>query len=164
VTRAGAVLAGASLVLGLTSCGLYGEKGFTHKNPLTAERFVEEVDEMCADTNEAIDADTAYIVGTSTATKEPPKRLASDLRTDLLDLIDEIDSVNGPENLERVRDGYSDALEVARDQLETAREAAVDEDRAALAGAIAAVNLTLVTAEQQLRASGFKICGVPRPS
>ena len=148
----------------LASCGLYGEKGFSGNNPLSARRFIEEADASCADAYEELDDDAALVLRDN-----PPADEATDDGIDsFLDAIDELvqelPEHNGPEDLEEHRDSYVDFLETVDDQLNDARDALEDEDEEAFRQHLAAAVGSLEDTETSMRAAGFKVCGTPRPA
>ena len=153
-------------LLGLTvllaGCGLYGEKGFSGKNRLPADRFIEDVDAACADTNEELDDDTGSLLQPDPPADGDTKDAIRDYRDALDDLAEELPEHYGPEDLEQQRDTYVDVLEQVDGQLKDARDA-LDDDDAAFRKRLAGAIKSLDDAEKSMRAEGFGVCGRPHP-
>jgi hypothetical protein len=147
----------------LASCGLYGEKGFTGNNPLSAPRFIEEVDALCVDANEALDDDAALVLRADPPADEATDDGIASFRDAIDELTEDLSEHNGPEELEQHRDSYVDVLENVDDQLHDAQDSLEDEDDKAFREHLAAAVGLLEDAEQNMRAAGFEVCGTPRP-
>lgn len=159
-TRSGG--AAVCLILGLASCGLYGEQGFSGRDPLSPERFIEEIDERCHDANEALDEDVAKLLGGTVADVDDPKDAIAELMRSGDELAEKLDRVNGPDNLEKRRDEFVDVLEEVDGSFRAARRVAEDQPNAADA-LMETAKRRFREAELQLRSARFRVCGLPRP-
>ena len=152
------------MIVLLASCGLYGEKGFSGRNPLSVPRFIEEVDASCTDANEALDDDAGSVLGANPAADEAAEDAIASFRDAIDELTQELPEHNGSSELEERRDSYVDILEDVDEQLGDARDALEDEDEEAFRRHLAAAVASLEDAEEDMRAAGFKVCGTPRPA
>lgn len=153
-----------ALVVLPVSCGLYGEQGFSGKNPLPAPRFVEDVDAACGDVNEELDEETAALFGSDPPADEATDDAVGDLRDGIDELMQELPDHFGPDELEQLRDDYIDVLEQADDQLDGAGDALDDGDDETFRQRLGVALASLTDAEKRMRAAGFEVCGVPRPA
>jgi hypothetical protein len=151
------------LVVLPVGCGLYGEGGFSGKNPLPAPRFIENVDEACEDVNETLDDETASLRPEAPADDATDDAIG-DLRDGIDELVEELPDHYGPEELEQQRDTYVEVLEQADDELKDARDALKDEDDKAFRQHLATAMEALTGGEKSMRTAGFRVCGVPRPA
>lgn len=156
-------LAVIGLTMLLAGCGLYGEKGFSGKNRLPADRFIEDVDAACGDTNEDLDDDTASLLQADPPANADMKDAIRGYRDALDDLAEELAEHYGPEDLEQQRDTYVDVLERVDDQLKDARDALDDDDTVTFRKRVADAIKALDDAEKSMRAAGFGVCGRPHP-
>lgn len=154
----------APLLVLVAGCGLYGEKGFSGQNPLSAPRFIEEVDATCTEVNEELDEDAALILGADPAADDETRDAISSLRDGIDDLTQDLPEHNGPDDLEQQRDDYVDVLERVDDALKEARDAIGDEDERAFRERLGIAVDSLEGVEEDMRSAGFEVCGVPRPT
>lgn len=144
-------------------CGLYGEGGFTGKDPLPAPRFIEDVDGVCEEINENLDDESEVLLRSEVPDDDATEGAISDYRDAIDELVDELPNHYGPEALEQQRDGYIEVLERADDLLGEAKDALKDGDDA-FRELLSAVTETLAQGEKALRAADFTVCGTPRPA
>ena len=152
------------LVVLPVGCGLYGEGGFSGKNPLPAPRFIEDVDAACEDVNENLDEETALLVRPEPPADDATEDAFGDYRDGIDELVEELADHYGPEELEQQRDAYIDVLEQADDQLKDARDALKDEDEKEFREHLSTAMASLTDGEEGMREAGFKVCGIPRPT
>lgn len=145
-------------------CGLYGEGGFSGKDPLSAPRFIEDVDEVCDEINTSIDDESAVLLRRDAPADDATDDAIGDYRDAIDELVDELPDHYGPEDLEQQRDAYIDALEQADDALDEAGDALDDGDEDALREHLTAATERLAQVERAMRTAGFTVCGVPRPT
>lgn len=145
-------------------CGLYGEGGFSGKNPLPAPRFIENVDDACADVNQSLDDETEVLLRDEVPADDEAEDAVRDYRDAVDELVEELPEHYGPEELEQQRDAYVGVLEEVDEQLQDAREALEDGDEEAFRQGLSSAMERLAAAEKTLRTAGFEVCGVPRPA
>ena len=145
-------------------CGLYGEGGFSGKNPLPAPRFIEDVDKACADINENLDDEVAVLLRREVPADDATEDAIGDYRDAIDELVEELPEHYGPDDLEEQRDAYVDVLEQADKQLNDAGDALDDDDEGAFREHLSTATEALTGGEEAMRTAGFKVCGVPRPA
>jgi hypothetical protein len=124
---------------------------------LTREEFLAEGDEICAEAHEAftdLQAETPATAATAADLTGQLVNIAEDER-------DEIDDLEGPDDLEGEVDSYLAARDEGIDQLQRGLDAAEDNDAGAYAAAqakVAAAQLRRQRAAQQI---GFRECSRP---